>query len=278
MGGLRGIVWGAGMLVGLGSGIAQAAEPALPIVDAHLHYSQSAWSSYPPAAVLALMDQAGVTRAIASSTPDDGTVALFKAAPARIVPFLRPYRGGVGSSNWTQDPTLPAYLEERLKSGIYRGIGEFHLWGGETQGPNVRHVVGLAVQRDLYVEVHSGAAPVRALFAIDPQVKVLWAHAGMSEPPAVVGPLLERQAQLWCEVSFRAGDIAPGGKLDAEWRALFLRFPDRFLIGTDTYLTERLGGYVELIAEHRQWLAQLPREVAEAIASKNAMRLLGEAK
>ncbi len=278
MGRLGGIVWGAGVLLGLGCSVAQAADPALPIIDAHLHYSQSAWSSYPPAAVFALLDQAGVTRAVASSTPDDGTVALHQAAPARIIPFLRPYRGGVGSGNWTQDPTLPAYLEERLKRGIYRGIGEFHLWGGEAQAPNVRHVVALAVQRGLFVEVHSGAAPVRALFAIDPKLKVLWAHAGMSEPPAVVGPLLEQQAQLWCEVSFRAGDIAPGGKLDPEWRALFLRHPDRFLIGSDTYVTERLGGYVELIGEHRRWLAQLPREAAEAIAYKNAARLLGEAK
>ena len=277
--------WAAAILLGLVPGIvpglaarAVAADAPLPIVDAHLHYSQPAWSAYPPAAVLALMDQAGVSRAIASSTPDDGTLALHRLAPARIVPFLRPYRGTVGSSNWTDDPTLPAYLEERLQRGIYRGIGEFHLWGPEVQAANVRHVVALAVQRGLLVQVHSGAEPVRALFAIDPQVQVLWAHAGMSEPPSVIGALLDQQARLWCEVSFRAGDIAPGGKLDGAWRALFLRHPGRFLIGSDTYTTARWEGYGELIAEHRRWLAQLPREAAEAIAHRNATRLLGEAR
>jgi len=256
----------------------RAAAAPLPIVDAHLHYSQDAWSRFPPAAILALMDQAGVARAFASSSPDDGTVALYQAAPTRIVPFLRPYRGGVNSSNWTRDATLLPYLEQRLQRGIYRGIGEFHLAQGEAGGPIVRQVVALAVARGLWVQVHSGAEPVRGLFATDSRVKVLWAHAGMSEPPAGVEPLLAQQANLWCEVSFRAGDIAPGGKLDAAWRALFVRFPERFLIGTDTYVTSRFDEYGELIAQHRQWLAQLPPDVAEAIAFRNAARLAGEAK
>jgi predicted TIM-barrel fold metal-dependent hydrolase len=256
-------------------GHSAAAEP-LPIVDAHLHYSQDAWTRFPPAAILALMDRAGVTRAFVSSTPDDGTVALHGTAPARFVPFLRPYRGTVNSSNWTEDPTLLPYLEQRLRSGIYRGIGEFHLAPGGAEWPNVRKVVALAVAQGLYLQVHSGADPVRGLFAADPRVKVLWAHAGMSEPPGVVGPLLAQHAQLWCELSFRAGDIAPGGRLDPAWRALFERFPERFLIGTDTYLTERFDEYADLIGQHRQWLAQLPAPLAEAIAYRNAARLLGE--
>ncbi len=256
--------------------VAWPADAPLPIVDAHLHYSQDAWSRFPAADILRLMDQAGVSRAVASSTPDDGTVTLHKAAPARIVPFLRPYRGSVGAGNWIEDPALAAYLEERLRSGVYRGIGEFHLWAGGAQAPNVRRVVALAAGRGLFVQVHSDAEPVRALFALDPNVKVLWAHAGMSEPPAVIGALLEQQARLWCELSFRAGDIAPGGKLEPAWRALFLRFPDRFLIGSDTYVTSRWDGYVELIQEHRRWLTQLPRAVGEAIAFRNAARLFGE--
>ena len=64
-----------------------------------------------------------------------------------------------------------------------------------------------------------------------------------------------------------------GGKLSAAWRALFLRHPDRFLIGSDTWISERWGGYGKIMAAYRDWLGQLPREVAEMIAYRNAERL-----
>jgi hypothetical protein len=64
----------------------------LPIVDAHIHYSRPDWDVLSPAQVLAILDRARVQRALVSSTPDDGTLKLYEAAPHRIVPFLRPYR------------------------------------------------------------------------------------------------------------------------------------------------------------------------------------------
>jgi len=86
----------------------------LPIVDTHLHYSQNSWSEYSPEAVLAILDGAGVRRAFVSSTPDDGTVRLYEAAPDRIVPVLRPYRDAGELGSWHRDPTVVAYLETRL--------------------------------------------------------------------------------------------------------------------------------------------------------------------
>jgi len=65
----------------------------------------------------------------------------------------------------------------------------------------------------------------------------------------------------------------PGGKPAPEWRAVFLRHPGRFLVGTDTWMTsrwERVRGATEAV---QQWLLQLPREVAEQIAWKNGDRL-----
>jgi predicted TIM-barrel fold metal-dependent hydrolase len=124
--------------------------------------------------------------------------------------------------------------------------------------------------------VHSGAAPVSALFAINPKVKILWAHAGFSAPPVVVGELLDRYAQLWTEVSYRAEDIAPNGDLDPAWEALLLRHSDRFMIGTDTWTAWRWPLYVGLIQQHRAWLRQLPNDVAEKIAHRNAARLFGQ--
>ena len=256
--------------------VAANAQPGLPIFDAHVHYSQPAWQEYPPDAVDQLLKRASVPRALVSSTPDDGTLTLHRRDADRYVPMLRPYREGVGSSNWFQDPNLAAYLEGRLNAGLYRGIGEFHLFDTRhVDTPQVRKVVELAVSRDIFVHIHSGEAPVRALLALDRRLKVLWAHAGMSEPPEVVGALLDASPAVWTELSFRADSIAPAGKLDDAWRALFARHRDRFMIGTDTYVTPRWGQYVDLVDQHRNWLGQLPPEIAHDIAWRNATRLFG---
>jgi predicted TIM-barrel fold metal-dependent hydrolase len=116
---------------------------------------------------------------------------------------------------------------------------------------------------------------VEAIFAMEPEAKVLWGHAGMSEPPATVGRLLDTHKNLWTELSFRAGGVARGGKLNEEWRAVLVRHPDRFMVGSDTYVTARWDQYGELIAEHRRYLKLLPPETAKKIAWENAVRLFG---
>ena len=88
------------------AGESGAADALLPIVDTHVHYSRDAWTSYPPAAVLKLFDQAGVRRAFVSSTPDDGTLRLFDQDHRRIVPILRPYRDGTAPSSLTSSSRL----------------------------------------------------------------------------------------------------------------------------------------------------------------------------
>jgi len=255
---------------------AGAAEARLPIFDTHMHYSEPAWSAYPPEAVLAAMRQAGVARAVVSSTPDDGTLKLLAADGQRFVPELRPYRGTVGSGNWTADAATPGYLEARLARTRYFGIGEFHLHGADDVSEVVLATADLALAHDIPLHVHAGAAPVEALFAARPALKILWAHAGMSSPAAEIAHLLDRHAKLWAELSFRAADVAPGGRIDDEWRALLLRHAGRFMIGTDTYVTGRWADYAGLIEAHRAWLVQLPTDAAERIAWRNAAALYGD--
>ena len=253
-----------------------SAEDRLPIFDTHVHYSRDAWSVYDADAVFRILDAAGVDRALVSSTPDDGTLALFGENQRRVVPELRPYHGDFHAGNWYRAPEIVGYLEERLANGIYRGIGEFHLHNDDdARTPTMQQVAALAVARDIPLHVHSGAGPVDALFSIEPGLKILWAHAGFVEPADVVGAMLDRYANLWSEVSFRAHDIAPGGRLSEAWRQLFARHPDRFMIGSDTYVTERWSVYGSLIDEHRNWLDQLPADIAKAIAHENAERVFG---
>ena len=261
---LRGVAAAIALLLLAGPGL--AAE-RLPIFDTHVHYSRGVWEVFPPAAILEKFDRAGVPRAVVSSTPDAGTLRLHEAAPARVAPFLRPYRTRGDMANWFRDPEVAAYLNERLELNRHQGIGEFHLLDLADAGtPEMRQMIGQAVARGLFLQVHAGAGQIEALFEIEPRLKIVWAHAGMGAPPEVIGALLDRYANLWAELSFRSGDVAPGTDIEPDWRALLLRHADRFMIGTDTYTLDRWEAYWALIEQQRTWVSQLPPGPARAIA------------
>jgi hypothetical protein len=252
---------------------ATPAAAQFKIFDAHIHYSQPDWTTYTPERVLSILAQAGVHRAIVSSTPDDGTLMLYDRAPAGIVPFLRPYRTRDDMGSWPRDPAVAAYVEERLaKRNIYRGIGELHFGAEDVAAPTLRRFAELAKARGLFLQSHIDETAVDKMLATYPGVKILWAHAGMSSTPATVGRLLDRYPMLWVELALRT-DVASGGTLDPEWRALFMRHPDRFLVGTDTWTTSRWEAVRPATEAVQRWLQQLPREVAEQIAWKNGETL-----
>jgi len=247
----------------------------LPIVDAHVHYSHDAWSVVPPKEAVALLRKAGVKRALVSSSNDEGTQMLLAEAPDIIVPELRPYRtrGDVGS--WVRDEAIVTYVEERLRKHRYVAIGEFHLYGADAELPVPRRIVQLAKQYGLMLHAHSDADAVERLFRQDPDARILWAHAGF-ERPERVREMLRKYRNLWADLAFRT-DHAPGGKPAPEWREAFLEFPDRFMLGTDTFVPERWHFVPEHAVWARAWLAELPPEVAERIAWKNGEAVLGAA-
>jgi hypothetical protein len=244
----------------------------LPIFDVHLHYSHDAWDNVPPQIALDLLRQAGVTRALVSSSNDDGQQRLRELAPDVIVPSLRPYRTRGEAGRWARDPSVIPYLEERLAKHRYVALGEFHIYGAEVDLPVPRRLIELAREHDLILHSHSDADAIEREFAQWPGARILWAHAGFA-PTATVRAMLAKHPNLWCDLAFRT-DHAPGGQLDADWRALFIDFPDRFMVGTDTFTPERWPYVVEHARWSRQWLAQLPADIAERIAWKNAEALL----
>ena len=258
------------LLFALGTPAPAAAQ--LPIFDAHVHYSRPDWEVYSADRALAILSAAGVRRAIVSSTPDDGTVKLYERAPKSIVPFLRPYRTRDDMGSWHSDPGVQTYVEERLKRGIYRGIGEFHLSASGAGGPTAKRFAELAADRDLFLQAHVDEVAIEKLLTLYPKVRFLWAHAGMSSSASTVGGLLERFPKLWVELALRT-DVSPGGKLDPEWRAVFVKYPARFMVGTDTWVTSRWEAMQGYHRDVQTWLGQLPRDVAEAIAWKNGERL-----
>lgn len=257
--------------IALGAAPAAAAQE-LPIFDVHIHYSQPAWGPYPPDAALAILDRGGVSRAFVSSTPDDGTLRLHEKAPGRIVPVLRPYRTREDMGSWTKDPGVLRYVEERLRRGIYRGIGEFHMGAGEAGDPVPRGFAELAARYKIFLHCHCDEGGIEELAKIRPDVRVLWAHAGMSSSAAAVERILDRHGNVSVELALRS-DVAPGGTLEPAWRALFLKHPDRFMVGTDTWINAQWDRLPDIQDAFRTWLRQLPPQVAAMIARGNAERL-----
>ena len=246
----------------------------LPVFDAHIHYSQPDWSSYSPEAILALFDKTGVRWAIVSSTPDDGTLRLYEKAPSRIVPVLRPYRTRADMGTWTTDASIVPYVQERLKRGVYKGLGEFHLTAAQAADPVVTELAALGARHGLFLYAHTDAAGIEGLLRLYPEVRWLWAHAGLGEPFEVVARVADRNPTLMIELSLKS-EVAADGKLDPRWKDLFLRHPDRFMVGTDTWVTSQWDRFAQVQTSLRAWLAQLPRDVAEKIAFRNAQKFVG---
>jgi Tat protein secretion system quality control protein TatD with DNase activity len=253
---------------------ARAAD--LPIFDAHLHYNDEAQSPFPVAKVLELFKRNNVRAILATSRPNDGTRLLLEEAgpDLKVVPFVRPYRVRPDRSSWFKDPEILRLIESELERGIYRGIGEFHLdASADADGEQMKRIVKLSVEKGLWLHAHTDDVAVETLFRHDPEAKVIWAHTGFSTSPERVGAMLEKYPTLMGELSYRGGITDGSGALSPEWRKLFERHSDRFLIGSDTWINQRWSSYDSIIATYRQWLAQLPPEAAERIAYRNGERL-----
>ncbi|MBK9114775.1 MAG: amidohydrolase [Betaproteobacteria bacterium] len=248
-----------------------AASPAaaadLPIFDAHVHYSHDAWEITPPPEAIAILRKAGLRRALVSSSGDAGTQRLVALAPDLVVPSLRPYRTRGELSTWVRDDTVVAFLEERLRNARYAAIGEFHLYGADADLPVPRRMVALAKQHKAVLHAHSDVDALERIYRQDPDARILWAHSGFDRPD-MVRDMLRKHRNLWCDLAFRS-EHGGGGKVPAEWRALFTEFPDRFMVGTDTFTPERWHYVVEHANWSRAWLADLPPALGERIAWRN---------
>ncbi len=257
-----------------------------PLFDAHLHYNVEAQEPHPLADVLGRMQRSGVRAIVANSRPNEGTLTLATAKTATaaagvtVVPFVRLYRNRDDYSSWFRDPSIIAMVERELAQGTpagpYRGLGEFHLYdSANADGSTAVALMKLAQQRNLVVLAHVDDMAIAKLLAHAPQARLVWAHTGIGGvPEARVRELLRRHPSLMGELSYRPG-LTENGRLSAAWRALLLEFPERFLVGSDTWVNQRWDYYEGLMQEARAWLGELPPAVAQNIAWGNGARLYG---
>ncbi len=278
---------------------AAAADYRGPLFDAHLHYNDEACTHdtpapgcpHPIADVLERMQKSGVRAIVANSRPNDGTQALAtareqtRAAGVTVVPFVRLYRNRADYNNWFRDPTIVDMVNTELARGTpagpYRGLGEFHLYdSANANGPVAKQLMALAEAKDLAILAHVDDVAIDLLMANTPskgqKMRLIWAHTGIGGVPAPrVDELFARYPKLMGELSYRPGLACADGQLCPEWRALLLKYPDRFMIGSDTWVNQRWQYYGELMQGYRTWLGGLPADVARRIAWGNGAQLFG---
>jgi hypothetical protein len=259
-----------------------AAEEPIEIFDAHLHYNFEPTPTFQPDEVLALLKKHRVTGVLSTSRPNKGTHVLMgakadgKAGDLQVVPFIRPYRTRPDIQTWFNDPVIFDLVQDEFKRGYYRGVGEFHLHGKSADTETVRKTVDFAVAHDLYLHAHSDAEAIEILMRHNPRAQIIWAHTGFSLAADRVDAMLAKYPKLWGELSYRSGIVDGSGRLTPEWRALFEKYPDRFLLGSDTWVPERWHSYGDTMAGYRAWLAQLSPAIARQIAHGNARALFAE--
>jgi hypothetical protein len=256
---------------------APAGAQEIPIFDAHMHYNQEPTPFYSLEKIQEVFRENNIVGVLATSRPNIGTHQLMAGAakPLAVVPFLRPYRIRNDIGTWFDDPATLQLIDEEWPKQAWMGIGEFHVSGAGAERPTARRIVTLARERGVYLHAHSDDVAVEAFFRHEPASRIIWAHTGFSLPASRVSEMLDRYPNLWGELSYRSGIMTPQGEIDPEWRALFLRHPGRFLLGSDTWVNERWSSYGRTMAQYRAWLRQLPPAVAARIAYGNAEDLFG---
>lgn len=254
--------------------VVEASEPQA-FFDTHLHYNQSHRNSWTTKAIIEILDQHDVQYAAVTSTPPELVLELKQQAPTRILPVLGLYQRPEDKQHWHWNPGLIKKLEANLKQQSWAAIGEVHLFAPHKQSPVFHSLMELATQYQLPVILHADPAVIDHVYDEFPEAKIIWAHAGAYPFPELLRDYLQRYPQLMLDLSMRNERIAPQGELAEAWELLFFEYPDRFMVGVDTYRSQRWHEYEQVSTEARNWLKQLPEDIAQQIAMNNALRVFG---
>ena len=274
---------------------------AQPVADMHLHYKWTQQELTTPADAIALLEREHIVMGVVIGTPAELALELQSLVPGSIVPIFSPYREGGDWHRWAYDETTVARARAALASGKYQGIGELHVIGGFApafeKAVVLKQLLQLAAEFDVPVMIHTEFS--RPNFMLDvcrqfPDTRILWAHSGALLQPEAVDNVLSRCGNVWGGLGARDPWRFVNNPLTSaddtllpEWKALLLKYPQRFMVGSDpVWPVDQLDrwdeadtGWQELgrfWAFHRGWLAQLPKPVARQIGCENAVALFGQ--
>jgi len=271
-----------------------------PVADMHLHYKWTQQDVTSPADAVAILEQERIILGVVIGTPAVLALELQSLAPARIVSIFSPYREGGDWHHWAYDDSTVTRARAALASARYQGIGELHVIGGFTppfeKAVVLKQLLRLADEFDVPVMIHTEFSRPDYMLALCqqfPATRILWAHSGAVLEPDDVERVLEHcgnvHGGLGARDPWRFVDnplTAADGILLPAWKALLLKYPERFMVGSDpVWPVDQLDRWDEADSGwhelgrfwrfHRSWLAQLPDDVARKIGCENTVALFG---
>ena len=252
---------------------ADANESAYSIHDGHIHYDQDVWETLPPDDAIQLLKQQNISRALVSATPTEGAEMLYRANPILVIPMLRPYKSWRHRYLWFNDPELKSYLLEHMERVPYRGFGEFHVFGQDADSIPMQEMIELARERKLALHPHTDLEGMRIILQKAADIVVIWAHGGFNVQVETLRELLDEYPMFYIELSLRECMLDEAQQLTPLWKNFLQDYQTRFLVGMDTYKPSRWADLPDIAAETRDWLEQLPENVAADISRNNLDRL-----
>lgn len=299
---LRFSPWIAAIAIGLIAAPVFADE--IPIIDAHSQIDQFAELDR----VVPILDRAGVSRVILAARGRRrwrDIAGLAARHPGRVTASVRTKSGRFVRNH----PKFYRMLGGQLSNSEFGAMAEVLVWHArkgdkapeiviELGAPQVQAALAAALERgwpfiphiefaaaneagdyDRFMKslkamldahprhpfalTHLGqlsADEVRGLIAAHGNIHFITSHAN----PIVAG----KSRQPWIDMFGGGEALAPA------WRALVVRYPDRFILGFDNVFAAHWGSFfTDQVALWRKALGKLPHQVAHRIAHRNAERL-----
>ncbi|GAA0401929.1 hypothetical protein GCM10009133_08390 [Cocleimonas flava] len=269
------------------------------VFDMHMHYKWSQKEVTSPEQAVQSLNQHNISHAVVIGKPAKNALLLQKLAPEKVIAIYSPYRDSQDWYRWQRNEKVLVEARKALASGDYHGIGELHILGGgfarKLDSSNVLSgLLKLVVEYDVPIMIHTEFSKPNYMLAIcekHPKSKIIWAHAGAVLTPEHVDQVMNKCPNVWSGMGARDPwryvsnqHTDETGKLLPAWKALMIKYADRFLVGSDTvWPVDQLDGWSEpdtgweqlgrFWGFHRSWLAQLPDDVAIKIKRENALKL-----
>ena len=272
------------LLATLAAAPAWAADYAGPLVDAHSHVpNATAIDAY-----VAAMKRHNVTKVLLL-----GVGGVQKDDAAWIAAAMKKHPDRVVAGQPVADPTAAsaaARLDGELAKSGARAVGEIHvrqvsrkIERSPAEAAFVK-VLEVAARHKTPVVIHDelnadATTALEAALSAVPSATIVLAHGGESAPAALEA-LLGRHRNLVVDLSGMHFQRTPAlatekGPLDPAWKALIVKHPDRFVMGIDVWAARLFEPAMldRLMTWTRRILGELPPEVAERVAHRNATAL-----
>ena len=264
--------------------------------DSHIHFNWDQRVETSSQEVVDILKRHNVGLTIVAGTPSELALELREKGGDWIIPFFSPYIHELGKRDWYMDEQVVKNAEQGLKNGQYYGIGEVHFMNGfqpKTDNTIFLQLIKLAEKYDVPMLIHIDSGNEKTfqkLCLTNPDIRMIFAHAGGNLRPSHIEKILLSCENVWIDFAardpWRYGGISEEDHtLLPEWKKLVLKYPDRFITGTDpvwkvtrwsTWDTDDEGWthYQELYDYHWAWLNDLPEDVRKKIAWENTQTLL----